>query len=276
MAFIKEAYTENKVEMIYELLKRDAENGSPRDFDITVDGLKVVGRNNDPARFHDFEQFVLPESRDITINIHERSHRSTKYILLLQQEEPSTGELSGIDRTIAARMKQEKARWDYKKLEEDYNDCLRELKECEEFSRELQEKVYTLEREKGSSSGQLTNAIVGLAGAYISSNPGALNGIPVIGSLFGNGKQANGGQERQCFCRKEPKTFTGEITVDDDARMKAAIGPYFKEEYKDQFMRVLRYFFHHNHFIDQTVNGIENLLGRENTEDKQKRQSENQ
>lgn len=275
MAFIKEAYTENRVEMIYELLKKDAENGSPREYDVMVDGLKVVSRNNDPGRFYDFEQFVLPESSNITINIHERSHRSMKYILLLQQEEPTQGELSGLDSTIAARMKQERAKWDHKKLEEDYNDCLRSLKECEEFSRELQNRIHTLEMEKGSSSGQLTNAIVGLAGAYISSNPGALNGIPVIGSLFGNSKQGNTAESRECICGNTPKDYTGQITVGDDTRMKAAIIPYFKEEYREQFMKVLHYFFHNNHFIDQTVNGIENLLGKENAEEGTKKTPEN-
>ncbi len=275
MAFIKEAYTENRVEMIYELLKKDAENGSPRDYDVMVDGLKVVSRNNDPGRFYDFEQFVLPESCNITINIHERSHRSMKYILLLQQEEPTQGELSGLDSTIAARMKQERAKWEHKKLEEDYNDCLRSLKECEEFSRELQDRIHTLEMGKGSSSGQLTNAIVGLAGAYISSNPGALNGIPVIGPLFGNSKQGNAEENRECICGNTPKEFTGQITVGDDTRMKAAMIPYFKEEYREQFMKVLHYFFYNNHFIDQTVNGIEKLLGKEKAEERIKKTPEN-
>jgi hypothetical protein len=275
MAFIKEAYTENRVEMIYELLKKDAENGSPREYDVMVDGLKVVSKNNDPGRFYDFEQFVLPESSNITINIHERSHRSMKYILLLQQEEPTQGELSGLDSTIAARMKQERAKWEHKKLEEDYNDCLRSLKECEEFSRELQDRIHTLEMEKGSSSGQLTNAIVGLAGAYISSNPGALNGIPVIGSLFGDSKRGKAEENRECICGNTPTEFTGQITVGDDTRMKAAIIPYFKEEYREQFMKVLHYFFHNNHFIDQTVNGIENLLGKEKAEERIKKTPEN-
>jgi hypothetical protein len=160
-------------------------------------------------------------------------------------------------------MKQERVKWDYKKLEEDYNDCVRSLKECEEFSRQLQVKINTLETEKSSTSGQLTNAIVGLAGAYLSSNPGALNGIPVIGSLFGNGKQPNAGAGQPCTCANAPTTFTGAITVGDEARMKAALIPYFKEEYMEKFMKVLLYFFHYNHFIDQTANGIESLLKNE-------------
>lgn len=79
MAFIKEAYSESRVEMIYELLKQEAENGAPKEYDVKIDELKVVSRNNNPERFYDFEQFVLPESRNITITIHDRSHRSTKY-----------------------------------------------------------------------------------------------------------------------------------------------------------------------------------------------------
>src|ERR1700741_4609340 len=110
MAFIKEAYSESRVDMIYELLKRESDCSSPKDYEITIDGLKVVSRNNDPERFYDFEQFVLPESKIITINVHERSHRSLKYILLLSEEEPTPDGLSGLERSISARMQQEKAK----------------------------------------------------------------------------------------------------------------------------------------------------------------------
>jgi hypothetical protein len=262
MAFVKEMYSEGRVSMMYELLKKEAGNNAPKDYDISIDELKVVSRNNDPERFYDFEEFILPESKNITINIHEKSHRCLRYILLLKQEDPTTEELSGIERSIVTKMQQEKAKWTHKQLEDDYNELFQKLKECEEYSRQLQDKVNTLEAEKGKTSGQLTSAIVGLAGAYLSSNPNALSGIPVIGSMFGKSKKElpqgnlSGNSQEPCLCKDAPKQFTGEVSVSDDQRLKSALIPYFKEEYREKVMTAIICFFHNNHFIDQAVNGM--------------------
>lgn len=274
MAFIKEAYSESRVDMIYELLKRESDSGSPKDYEITIDGLKVVSRNNDPERFYDFEQFVLPESKTITINVHERSHRSLKYILLLSEEEQTPEGLSGIERSISLRMQQEKTKWSYKRLEEDYEQCQQRLRECEEHNRDLQDRLHTMEAEKSNSSGQLTSALIGLAGTVISSNPGALSGIPIIGSMFGKGKTETAhaelaGPKQPCLCSSASQTFTGELTVGDDQLMKVALVPYFKEEYREKVMNVIQYLFHYNHFIDQALGGIKAALKREKQQNEQ-------
>ena len=271
MAFIKEAYSETRVDMIYELLKKEAEHNDRKDYDISVDGLKVVSRNNDPERFFEFEEFVLPDSSNITINVHERSHRCTRYILLLKEEESSNDELSGIEGTIVARMKQEKAKWDYKKLEEDYNDCMQKLKECEEYSQGLQDKIHELETEKSKTSGQLTSAIVGLAGTYLSNNPNALSGIPIIGSLLGKGRQeqpqALAGPKKDCLCSDAPQAYTGEITVGDDLRMKMALIPYFKEDYREKVRKILVQFHVNNFFVDQAYSGLDAFLKKQNKQE---------
>lgn len=265
MAFVKEMYSESRVDMIYELLKKDAGNGYRKDYEISVDELKVVSRNNDPDRFFEFEQFVLPESRNITISIHEQSHRCLRYILLLQKEAPTNEELSGTDQSFTAKIQQEKTKWAYRQLEEEYNALKQKLGECEEYAGQLQDKIDTLETEKSSSSGQLTNAIVSFAGAYINSNPNALSGIPIIGGMFGNNKKEKSsgnlaGVNSPCTCNSMPKEFTGDLTIGDDKLLQMALLPYFNPEYREKAMKVILYFFERNDFIDQAIKGIEALL----------------
>ena len=113
MALAKEVYSANRVNLIYQLLKNEADNGTPKEYDVKVDELKVVSRTNDPERFYSHEEFVLPETRNITINIYDsKSHRCTRYILLLREEEPSKQELSGIEKSINTKMLQERKKWE--------------------------------------------------------------------------------------------------------------------------------------------------------------------
>jgi hypothetical protein len=277
MAFIKEKYSESRVSMIYELLKKDAGNDAPKEYDIKVDELKVVSRNNDPERFYDFEQFVLLDSKNITINIHDKSHRSVRYILLLQEEEPTKEELSGIEKSISIKMQHEKAKWEHGQLQRDYDELKEKLRECEEYSGQLKEKIDVLETEKNSRSGNMTNSIVGLVGTYLNSNPDALKGIPVIGGMFGGNKKglpqgnlSGANDQGACSCKDMPQQYTGEITVRDDQRLNAALVPYFKREYIDRVMKLILHFFHHNHFIDQAIKGIDQAV---NNGSKQKQQA---
>lgn len=272
MSFIKELYSESRVDMIYELLKKEAELGNAKDYDISIDGLKVVSRNKDPERFWEFEQYIVQKSKNITISVHERSHRCIRYILLLQKEELSVSELSGIENGIEVRIRHERAKWENKRLEEDYDSIAQKLKECEEYTQGLEQKISELELEKNSGSGQLTNTIAGLASAYFSKNPEALNGIPIIGALLGGKKQqpALDGSRHECLCSTAPQTYTGELTIGDEQRLKMALVPYFRGEYREKVMKALLYFFRYNHFIDQTVNGIETLLEKNEKSSKEK------
>jgi hypothetical protein len=275
MAFVKENYSESRVNLIYELLKKEAENGSPKDYEIKVDELKVVSRNNDPGRFYDFEQFVLPESKNVTIIIHNNLHRSLRYTLLLQEEEPTTEELSGIEKTINVKMQHEKTKWEHTQLKKENDQTKQQLKECEDYVRQLKEKISALEieKEKSNSQGRLTNAVIGLAGAYISSNPNALNGLPLIGGMFGekkglpqNSKQA----DNDCLCTNTPAKFTGEVTERDSDRLIMGLIPYFKEEHIGNVHKLILYLFRYNHFIEQAVKGIESAIAK--TGEQEKRQ----
>ena len=58
MSIIKEKYTANRVGMLHRMLQNDAEHGKCRDYEIKVDDMKVVMRNNEPERFFQHEDFV--------------------------------------------------------------------------------------------------------------------------------------------------------------------------------------------------------------------------
>jgi len=275
MALVKEVYSESRINLIQQLLKNEAGNGTPKEYDIKVDELKVVSRTADPERFFSHEEFLLPETKNITINIYDsKSHRCTRYFLLLREEEPTKQELSGIEKSMTAKMVQERKKWEYEQLKKEYDELKEQLTESEDYGDMLKEKIDQLEAEKNDRSSKLTNTMVGLAGMYIANKPNALSGIPLIGELFGgdkSGKQLSSknesrqeGEDSRCsFARREdekPKTFTGEISEDDLSDLKTALIPFFKPELIDNAGQIIQYLFMYNPFIDQTIKVLEQAI----------------
>lgn len=272
MALVKEMYSASRINLIYQLLKNEAENDTPKEYDIKVDDLKVVSRNSDPERFHSHEEFVLPESRNITINIYDsKSHRCTRYLLLLKEEDPTKQELSGIEKSIDAKMVQERKNWEYDQLKKEYNDLKQKLEESEEYADTLKDRVDQLEAEKNTRSTKITETIIGFAGAYLASKPNALNGIPLLGDLLGGGhnKHVNtsdeANEERECafaYEKKNAKTFTGELTEIDEQELKIALIPFFEPGYIERVGQIIQYLHLHNPFIDQTIQVIEHAINQ--------------
>lgn len=163
-------------------------------------------------------------------------------------------------------------------MKREHDETKQQLNECEDYVRQLKEKVSALEieNEKGNSKGRLTNAIMGLAGAYISSNPNGLNGIPLIDGMFGGDKkalpQSGNSVESDCLCKNAPVKFTGEISERDDQRMKTALLPYFPEEYVGRVNKLIRHLFHHNHFIEQAIRGIESAITKSGKQERQQQE----
>ncbi len=277
MGLIKEKYSVNGINRIYQLLKNEADNGTAKEYDIRVDALKVVSRNNDPDRFFDHETFLLPNSKHITVNIYDGSSpRCMKYILLLSEEAPGNEELSGIEKTINAKMQQERKIWEYDQQKKELAQLRQELADMEKYSGKLEEQIMNMRQEKQKLPGRLTDTLISLAGAYISRNPNALNGIPILGSLLGagtsdehnngtqtvNAEQAigkeNEPEEAACtFSKKEAPKYTGEATEEDFDRLENALIPLFPEEYRETVATVVSVMYHNHQIIPQIATLLE-------------------
>lgn len=172
-------------------------------------------------------------------------------------------------------MQHEKSKWEYSQLQKDYEDVLQRIKECEDYCKQLEDKNHELQLESGKSSGKLTEAVIGLAGTYLSSNPDALSRIPIIGGMFAKGNSRSllqgtlsGTETTSCNCN-DLKVYTGEVTKEDDQKLRRALTAYFPAESLEKVITIITHFFHYHHFIDQAKTGIEQLLNKD-----KKRQAE--
>lgn len=183
MAFVKEKYSGARINLLYQLLQSDYEDGRPREYDISVDDLKVVRRTTDPEKFFSHEDFITEEARYLTITLYEgTSKRNTRYVYYLKdgvEEEKAT--LSGIEQTMNDKMQQQRRQWDFELLQKEYEDLKGELEEQEEYIEKLE---ASLQEEKAKKANIKDNwgEVFSLAlEGMVRRNTHLLNGIPVIG-----------------------------------------------------------------------------------------------
>lgn len=266
MSIVKEKYSPTRVNLIYQLLQDAVEEGQPKEYDIRVDELKVVSRTADPERFHLHEDYVQPDSRNITICLYDgSSRRCTRYVLLMREEEDSNKNvLDGVEQTITEKLQQEKRQWQYEQLQKENEALQQQIAEAEEYAGELQERIQLLETEKNNSSNRITETLVSLAGVYLSKHPNALNGIPLLGDLVntdtpqqlaGHPPAANASFKKQepAPTGSKPPEFAGKVTVEHIEALRRALIPFFSDHYLPKVEDILNYLYRNNAYIDQLL-----------------------
>lgn len=158
MPVIEERYEQNKIDSLKRYLKREAEKGRTRDYEIIVDGFKVVSRTNDVEEFDDYEDELQDSTRNVSILIYDGAgtNRNTRYSFALNQDNTSpisakpvngVGSLGEIDEIIQQKLEEKDRDYKIAALEKELEETKQQLAECEEYKDELQAKVTNLEAE---------------------------------------------------------------------------------------------------------------------------------
>jgi hypothetical protein len=71
MALIsKQKYDPAQVQKLADLVRLYRDREQPFDYEIVVDGLKVVRRTSDPEMFFVFENFVSADTKNVETDVH--------------------------------------------------------------------------------------------------------------------------------------------------------------------------------------------------------------
>ena len=77
-------YSEEKINLIYKMLIKEKEAGNVKEFDITVDLLKVISRTSNLDRFMTYKEFILTDTETIRVNIYDgKSNRCSHHTYTL-------------------------------------------------------------------------------------------------------------------------------------------------------------------------------------------------
>ncbi len=182
----KERYDPNKVERLAEHLRLYQEKGQPIDFEIIVDGFKVVRRTNDPNMFSMYENFVDADTRSMEILLYTGTSNNNDKRIFFFGDVPKEG-LSGVEvNNLVKEEVQQKLR------EKEYDDLKVENEKLQGEIKDLEKEVEQLEKDKAemeASQSPLKGFLGEIGSSFVESfirrNPNIVKSIPGGEALAG-------------------------------------------------------------------------------------------
>src|SRR3954464_6979481 len=93
-------FDQHKIDSLKRYLQREADKERAKDYEIIIDGFRVVSRTDDLSEFDEYEQEIKSDTRNISILIFDGpgTNRNTRYSFALQSETTSrtNGGLNGL------------------------------------------------------------------------------------------------------------------------------------------------------------------------------------
>lgn len=169
MPLIEEKFEQGRIDTLKRFLQRELEKERPRDFEILVDGFKVVSRTNNLEEFEDYEQEIRENTRSLSFLVYDSpgTNRNTRHTFLLYGEPMGQGRslngLGEIDQVIAQRMEEREREYELKGAKEKLQATEQKLEEAEEYAEQLERKIKEMEDKRYTTSislGELANAVL--------------------------------------------------------------------------------------------------------------------
>lgn len=188
MALInKQKYDPAQVQKLADLVRIYRDKGQPFDYEISVDGLKVVRRTDDPEMFFLFENFVTADTKAMEVIFYiGNSNVNEKRVFTFVDETEDKG-LNGIEieARIQDQLEKQKKEWQHDQLVQDNKKLKEEVEDLEKEVDRL-EKAY----EEISTNQSPLRGVIGEIGSsflqsFIRNNPKVIQGLPGGEALMG-------------------------------------------------------------------------------------------
>ena len=261
----KERYDSKKVERLAEHLRLYFEKGQPIDFEIIVDGFKVVRRTNDPEMFSMYESFIDADTKSMEILLYNGGSNNNDKTIFYFGEVPRES-LSGLD--IDNRIDEGVQR---KLKEKEYDELKKENKELQEEIDQLEEQVSQLEKEQAAIladqsplKGVFGEIGSSLVESFIKRNPQVMKNIPggeaLAGLITSNEETTESHEATDTEVNFRPKSAeeSSELSQEDRAAIEFVnqLKSQFSKEEFDKVLSILQTLADDKTKIDLIVNHI--------------------
>jgi hypothetical protein len=232
---MKSTYCNGKIALLRQLLENNAESGTPVDYEIRIDGMKVVPRTNKPEAFDNHEDFITEDTKTVLVIIYDgSSRRSTRHLLTMKEEQKQEAAsslpaqspgLSGveIERMMEDKLKAQQEAWEHNLLKKENRQLKEQLEEAETHMEKLGEVIEAAKSNGNKIGGVHWGDIAGIAvEGIIKRNAHLLSKIPGAEHLAGiiaadNKAQLEEGKaEPECKVTFKAKKQEAEESEDED------------------------------------------------------------
>ncbi len=156
MPLVEAKYDQDKVDSLKNYLRRESEKGRAKDYEIEVDGFRVVPRTDDIEEFDEFEMHVRDTTRNVTIKIYDgdSTPRNTKYSFQLNKDnipaQPTNGlgGLGEVGQIIQQKLDEQNKEYQLERLKEKLEETEQALTEAEDYSERLEAEIKFLKENK--------------------------------------------------------------------------------------------------------------------------------
>jgi hypothetical protein len=182
----KERYDQRKIDRLLDHLKIYFEKGRPIDFEIIVDGFKVVRRTSDIEMFGLYENYVDADTKNVEFIFYSgTSNSNDKHIFHLGNAPKQTLDGIDVEDEIESGVNQRLREQEFVKLQDKNKELEDEIKDLEKEVERLEKTNEQLEASRSPLHGVLGSLGSSMVEAFIKRNPKIMASIPGGSALTG-------------------------------------------------------------------------------------------
>jgi FtsZ-binding cell division protein ZapB len=182
----KEKYDQRKIDRLLDHLKVYFEKGRPIDFEIIVDGFKVVRRTSDIEMFGLYENYVDGDTKNIEFIFYSgTSNSNDKHIFHLGNAPKQALDGIDVEDQIESGVSQRLRDQEFVKLQDKNKELEEEIKDLEKEVERLEKTNEQLEASRSPLHGVLGSLGSSMVEAFIKRNPKIMASIPGGSALAG-------------------------------------------------------------------------------------------
>ncbi len=295
-----EKFNNERMELIKQLLQNSVETGKPQDYEIRVDGMRVVPRTNDPELFDKYEDFVKEKTREILVMLYEGvSKKNMKYLFHLRDEDmpqPNGKALSGIEveKIVSEKLEQQKQQMKQEQIEKENKEMKKQLQQNTDEMEKAAEVIQKLKGERDLAD-MNWGKIIGVAGdTLIRNNTHLLAKVPFMSGLAGileadnkmqaqqlsspqpkaeasfKIKEENSNENEKAEEQKENPSKESQLTEEqrDHIGFIRSLEKYFSKDQVEKINFILNFLVNYPEVIEQIVSTIKEKTSTAKTETK--------
>jgi len=196
-------------------LLNDLESETATQFEVRVDGLKVVSRTDDPTEITNAIEFIdFSLTQEVDVSLYEGTSRYfDRHVFVFDRNRPKKRQeltLEGLNSQIQQGVEQARRQWEHDQQTLELSQLRKDHEELEAYTGKIEEELETL-RKKKLHLGDVNLLEVGgvFLEGFIRRNPSLLEKIPGGAGLAGAIEQDNQDRARE---KAEPEEYSASIS----------------------------------------------------------------
>lgn len=245
MPLIEERFDQHKIDSLKRYLQREADKGRAKDFEIIVDGFKVVSRTDNIEEFEDYEQEIKNNSRNISILVFDGpgTNRNTRYSFMLQgdvsgRNPQAANGLGEIDQVIAQKLEEREREHELTSVKEQLKATKEQLAESEDYAETLQKRIKEMEEKRYTQAVSLGEVASAVLKTLVKQHAARIPGGQALAGLLGAdiedipGVAAPPPAEATASFEKQPDA----APLDEQTRNRLSLIAQLQERFNEQQM----------------------------------------